>query len=46
VANAWTEVTVSLGSLGYPASIKRLSIQNFNGATQPMMTIDEIRLAP
>lgn len=46
VANAWTEVTVSLGSLGYPASIKRLSIQNFTGATQPMMTIDEIRLAP
>ncbi len=46
VANTWTEITVTLSSLGNPASIKRLNIQENGGATQPMMTFDEIRLAP
>ena len=45
-ANTWTEITVALGSLGNPASIKRLNIQENSGATQPMMTFDEIRLTP
>jgi hypothetical protein len=45
-ANTWTEITVPLGSLGNPASIKRLNIQENGGATQPMMTFDEIRLTP
>jgi hypothetical protein len=45
-ANTWTEITVPLGSLGNPASIKRLNIQENSGATQPMMTFDEIRLTP
>ena len=45
-ANTWTEITVPLGSLGSPASIKRLNIQENSGATQPMMTFDEIRLTP
>jgi hypothetical protein len=45
-ANAWTEITVTLGSLGNPASIKRLNIQENSGATQPMVTFDEIRLSP
>jgi endoglucanase len=45
-ANTWTEITVPLGSLGNPASIKRLNIQENGGATQPMMTLDEIRLTP
>jgi hypothetical protein len=37
---------VTLGSLGNPASIKRLNIQENSGATQPMMAFDEIRLSP
>ena len=45
-ANTWTEITVTLSSLGNPASIKRLNIQENSGATQPMMTFDEIRLTP
>ena len=45
-ANTWTEITVSLGSLGNPASIKRLNIQENSGAAQPLMTFDEIRLTP
>jgi hypothetical protein len=45
-ASTWTEITVTLGSLGNPASIKRLNIQENSGATQPMMTFDEIRLTP
>jgi hypothetical protein len=45
-ANTWTEITVTLASLGNPASIKRLNIQENSGATQPMMTFDEIRLTP
>jgi hypothetical protein len=45
-ANTWTEITVPLSSLGNPASIKRLNIQENSGATQPMMTFDEIRLTP
>ena len=45
-ANAWTEITVTLSSLGNPASIKRLNIQENNGVTQPMMTFDEVRLTP
>ena len=45
-ANAWTEITVTLASLGNPASIKRLNIQENSGVTQPMMTFDEIRLVP
>jgi hypothetical protein len=45
-ANAWTEITVTLGALGSPASIKRLNIQENGGAAQPMMTFDEIRLTP
>jgi hypothetical protein len=45
-ANAWTEITVSLGSLGNPASIKRLNIQENGGAAQPTVTFDEIRLTP
>jgi hypothetical protein len=45
-ANAWTEITVALGSLGSPASIKRLNIQENGGAAQPTMTFDEIRLTP
>jgi hypothetical protein len=45
-ANTWTEITVALGSLGNPASIKRLNIQENSGSTPPMMTFDEIRLTP
>ena len=45
-ASTWTEITVPLSSLGNPASIKRVNIQENSGATQPMMTFDEIRLAP
>ncbi|HET9317661.1 MAG TPA: carbohydrate-binding protein, partial [Vicinamibacteria bacterium] len=45
-ANTWTEITVALSSLGSPASIKRLNLQENGGATQPMMTFDEIRLTP
>jgi hypothetical protein len=45
-ANAWTEITVSLSALGNPTSVKRLNIQENSGATQPMMTFDEIRLTP
>jgi hypothetical protein len=46
VENTWTEITVPLSSLGNPASIKRLNVQENSGATQPMMTFDEIRLTP
>jgi hypothetical protein len=45
-ANTWTEITIPLSALGNPASIKRLNIQENSGATQPMMTFDEIRLTP
>ena len=45
-ANAWTEITVPLSALGSPASIKRLNLQENSGATQPLMTFDEIRLTP
>jgi carbohydrate binding protein with CBM6 domain/List-Bact-rpt repeat protein len=45
-ANTWTEITVLLGSLGNPASIKRLNIQENSGVAQPMITFDEIRLTP
>jgi lysophospholipase L1-like esterase len=43
VANAWTEVTVPLSALGYPAAIKRVTIMNFTPDPQPMVTFDEIR---
>jgi hypothetical protein len=46
LANTWTEVTVPLSALGNPAQVKRLNIQENSGATQPMMTFDEIRLTP
>jgi endoglucanase len=45
-ANTWTEITVPLSSLGNPASIKRLNIQENSGTAPPMMTFDEIRLTP
>jgi hypothetical protein len=45
-ANTWTEITVTLGSLGNPATIKRLNIQENAGAAQPTMAFDEIRLTP
>jgi endoglucanase len=45
-ASTWTEIVVPLSALGSPASIKRVNIQENSGATQPMMTFDEIRLAP
>lgn len=45
-ANAWTEIAVPLASLGSPASIKRLNIQENSGTAQPLMTFDEIRLTP
>jgi len=45
-ANTWTEITVTLASLGNPTSIKRLNVQENSGATQPLMTFDEIRLTP
>jgi hypothetical protein len=44
VANAWTEVTVPLSSLGNPPSIKRLNIQSLTADTLPMVTFDDIRL--
>jgi hypothetical protein len=44
VANAWTEVTVPLSSLGSPSVVKRLNIQNPTADTLPMVTIDDIRL--
>jgi len=45
-ANTWTEITVPLSSLGGPASIKRVNVQENSGGAQPMMTFDEIRLTP
>jgi hypothetical protein len=45
-ASAWAEITVALASLGSPASIKRVNIQENGGAAQPLMTFDDIRLTP
>ena len=45
-ANTWTEITVSLDSLGNPASIKRLNLSNNTPRALPMVTLDDIRLEP
>jgi len=45
-ANTWTEITVSLDSLGNPASIKRLKVSNRSPHALPMVTLDDIRLEP
>lgn len=45
-ANTWTEIAVPLASLGSPASVKRVNVQENAGAAQPTVTFDEIRLTP
>jgi hypothetical protein len=40
------EASPECGAVTGQASIKRLNIQENSGATQPMMTFDEIRLTP
>jgi hypothetical protein len=46
VANAWTEITMTLADLGNPTSISRLNFQNNSASTIGMVTFDQIRLAP
>jgi hypothetical protein len=44
-AYTWTEVTAPLSALGSPSSIKRISIQEGSGSSQPTITFDWIRLS-
>jgi hypothetical protein len=44
VANTWTEITITLGELGDPATISRLNFFNPTGSAIGMVTFDEIRL--
>ena len=44
VANTWTEITIPLSGLGYPAAIKRVTIMNFTPDPQSTITFDDIRL--
>jgi hypothetical protein len=43
---AWTEVWIPFTNLGSPASIKRLTIQEVTGFTQPTLSVDKIELLP
>ncbi len=43
-AGVWTTVTVPLTSLGSPATIARISIQEGGGAAQPIFYVDNVRL--
>lgn len=43
-ADTWTEITVTLGELGDPATISRLNFFNNTGSAIGMVTFDEIRL--
>ena len=43
-AGAWTEITVSLASLGSPASIKRINFKSNSGTAQTAVYFDDIRL--
>jgi hypothetical protein len=42
----WTEVWIPFANLGYPVSVKRLSIQEATGALQPTLQVDRIELIP
>lgn len=43
-AGTWTPFTISLASLGNPAAIKRLNVQDRSGADQPVFYVDDIGL--
>jgi hypothetical protein len=43
-ANQWTQVTVPLSSLGAPAVIKRINLQDDTGAAQPVYYLDDLAL--
>jgi hypothetical protein len=44
-ASVWTGYTVTLATLGNPATIARINIQDATGATQPTFYVDDIRLS-
>lgn len=44
VANTWTEITISLDSLGNPESISRLNFMNNSASPIEMVSFDHIRL--
>ncbi|MBE2197380.1 MAG: cellulase family glycosylhydrolase [Anaerolinea sp.] len=43
-AATWSEITVPLTTLGSPAAIARINIQDSTGAAQPTFYLDDIRL--
>jgi hypothetical protein len=43
-ANVWTEIAVPLGSLGNPAQIARINIQEGTGGVPPKFYLDQVRL--
>jgi hypothetical protein len=44
VANAWTQVSVPLSAIGYPATLADLYWQDASGSVQPTFYIDDITL--
>lgn len=44
LADTWTEITITLGELGDPASISRLNFFNATAAAIGVVTFDQIRL--
>jgi hypothetical protein len=45
-ANAWKEIVVNISSLGNPATIKRINIQNNSGSAIGDHWIDKVELVP
>jgi hypothetical protein len=45
-ANAWTEITIPLSSLGNPTTIKRINFQDTSNSAQSATYFDDIRLVP
>jgi hypothetical protein len=43
-ANTWTLITANFSEIGNPASIKRLTLQNNSGTSQPAVYFDDIRM--
>lgn len=43
-AGIWTPVTIALTTLGSPATIARINLQDRSGSAQPSFSVDELRL--